>query len=37
MFNTLTTEQKQEVNTVIEAIGETDNEMLTTKAQALFI
>ena len=36
MYNTLTTEQKQEVNTVIEAIGETDNEMLTTKAQALY-
>ena len=35
MFNTLTPTTQQEVNTVIEAIGETDNEMLTTKAQAL--
>ena len=35
MFNTLTRTEQQEVNTVIEAIGETDNEMLTTEAQAL--
>ena len=35
MFNTLTHTKQQEVNTVIEAIGETDNEMLTTEAQAL--
>ena len=36
MFNTLTHTEQQEVNTVIEAIGETDNEMLTTEAQALY-
>lgn len=36
MFNALTHTEQQEVNTVIEAIGETDNEMLTTKAQALY-
>ena len=35
MFNTIIHTEQQEVNTVIEAIGETDNEMLTTKAQAL--
>ena len=35
MYNTLNYTQRQEVCTVIEAIGETDNEMLTTKAQAL--
>lgn len=31
MFNTLTPTQQQ-VNTIIEAIGDTDNEMLTTHA-----
>ena len=35
MFNALNHDQQQEVNSVIEAIGETDNEMLTTEAQAL--
>lgn len=36
MFNHFNHDQQQEVNTVIEAIGETDNEMLTTKAQAFY-
>lgn len=36
MFNTLNHNQQQEVNTAIEAIGETDNEMLINKAKALY-
>lgn len=36
MFNALTHTEQQEVNTIIEAMGETDNEMLTNKAQALY-
>lgn len=36
MFDILTYNEQQEVITVIEVIGEADNEMLMTKAQALY-
>lgn len=36
MFDLLTYNEQQEVITVIEAVGEADNEMLMTKAQALY-